>query len=141
MMKQKERRKFERFEFSYPVDLKIFATDYDGVLIPTFLKDISMGGFCIQFPDRYMRIDLQQVKNVRVKLKILQPDGETMFLLGSIRWSQRKKTDGGQMMIMGIEFNSLANWQAEKLEKFILLKGKDHKMLWNLWDAYIHRAA
>ena len=140
-MKYKERRKFKRYVFSYPVDIKIFAPNYDGVWITTFLKDISMGGFCIQFPDHYVRIALHQVKNVRVKLKILQPDGETMFLLGSIRWAQRKKTYGKQMMIMGIEFNSLPNWQAERLEQFILLKGKDHKMLWNLWDTYIHKAA
>jgi len=140
-MKYKERRKTERYEFSYPVDLKIFAPDYDGMWIAAFLKDISMGGFCIQFRDRYGRIALQQIKNVRVKLKLSEPGGENIFLLGVIRWTRRKKVDGEQMMFMGIEFKSLPNWQEEKLKQFILLKGKDHKMLWNLWDNYIHTAA
>jgi len=41
-------------------------------------------------------------------------------------------------MLIGIEFESLQNWQSEKLEQFIRIKGKDHKMLWGLWDNYIH---
>ena len=141
MMKYTERRKSQRWEFSYPVYLKIFASDYEGVWIPTLLNNISIGGFCIQLRDRYGRIALEQIINARIKLKILEPNGENMFLLGEICWARRKIIAGEQIVFMGIECESLPNWQIEKLERFILLKGKDHKMLWNLWDTYLHRAA
>lgn len=140
-MKYKERRKFQRYEFSYPVDLKIFASDYDGIWLSAFLKDVSMRGFCIQLRDRYGRIALHQINNARVKIKILEPDGENMFLLGVIRWARSKRMAGEQIIFMGIECKVMPDWQVEKLEQFILLRGKDHKMLWNLWDTYIHRAA
>jgi c-di-GMP-binding flagellar brake protein YcgR len=140
-MKYKERRRFERHEFSYPVDVKIFAPDYTRIWMSAFLKNISMGGSCIEFLDSYGRISLQSIKNAQVKIKLLEPDGERMFILGAIRWAKEEKTEGAEMISMGIVFDSLPNWQVEKLEKFIHLQGKDHKMLWNLWDSYIHTEA
>lgn len=140
-MKYKEKRRFERHDFSYPVDVKIFAPDYTGIWMSGFLKDISMGGSSVQLLDSYGRISLQSIKNAQVKIKLLEPDGERMFILGAIRWAKKEKADGEQMISMGIEFDSLPNWQVEKLKNFIHLQGKDHKMLWNLWDSYIDTEA
>ena len=136
-----ENRKYNRFDFSYPIDFKIFAPDFYDFWTSAFLKNISMGGACIQFQDRYGRISKKEIRDVRVKLKLLEPKGEDIFLVGTIRWTKSSKIDGTEFIFIGIEFEGLPNWQSEKLEKFIRIKGKDHKMLWSLWDNYIHTAA
>jgi len=136
-----ENRKYNRFDFSYPVDFKIFAPDFYDSWTSAFLDNISMGGSCIQFQDRYGRMPQQKIKDLRIKLKLFEPKGEDIFLLGVIRWTKSKKIDGKEFMLIGIEFESLQNWQSEKLEQFIRIKGKDHKMLWGLWDNYIHSEA
>ncbi len=130
-------RKHNRYEFAYPLAFKLFSQDFGDNWIEGNLKDISMGGACIRLEDHYGLIDRKQVGGLRMKLKLFEPEGEKLILLASVRWVRRPKSSDGQLVLIGVEFEGLLDWQMARLERLIQLKGKDHKMLWSLWDNFM----
>lgn len=130
-------RRHDRFEFTYPLAFKLFSQDFGDRWIEGNLKDISMGGACIRIEDPYGRLSSRQVRDLRMKLKLSEPSGEKLLLLAVVRWIRSRKSEKGMVTLIGVEFDGLLEWQEERLQHLIKLKGKDHKMLWSLWDNFM----
>ena len=96
-----------------------------------------MGGACIRVEDPYGRLRRNQIHDLRMKLKLSEPSGEKLLLLAVVRWTRTNQTDKGVVTLIGVEFDGLLEWQEERLQHLIKLKGKDHKMLWSLWDNFM----
>ena len=130
-------RRHDRYDFSYPLAFKLFSQDFGDLWIEGNLKDISMGGACIRIEDPYGRLSSKQIRDLRMKLKLSEPSGEKLLLLAVVRWCRSGKTEKGMVTLLGVEFDGLLEWQEERLQHLIKLKGKDHKMLWSLWDNFM----
>ncbi len=130
-------RRHDRYDFTYPLAFKLFSRDFGDLWIEGNLKDISMGGACIRVEDPYGRLSSKRVHDLRMKLKLSEPSGEKLLLLAVVRWSRSLKTEKGDVTLIGVEFDGLLEWQEERLQHLIKLKGKDHKMLWSLWDNFM----
>lgn len=130
-------RRHNRTEFTYPLAFKLFSQDFGDHWIEGNLKDISMGGACIRIEDPYGRLRSKQVLDLRMKLKLSEASGEQLLLLAVVRWMRNHKTEKGVVTLIGVEFDGLLEWQEERLQHLIKLRGKDHKMLWSLWDNFV----
>ncbi len=130
-----DRRKHRRSEFAYPVDIKFFSPHPDNTSFSSYMKDISVSGACIEFEDRYGRVNLEELPGFRVKITISMPSGGKISVLSRIKWI-RKDTTRHFFIVMGVEFENMEDWQLEDIKKFISLKNKDHNMMWNLWEQY-----
>jgi len=130
-----ERRKYPRSEFTYPVEFKVFSQNFDHMPFNGYLKDISIGGACLQFDDRYGRFNIKDAENVKLKISFSIPTEDKISIFAQIR--RIKKIDPKSFSItMGIEFNDLEGWQLDSIEKLIGMRNKDHNMMWNLWEQY-----
>ncbi|MEW6188141.1 MAG: PilZ domain-containing protein [Thermodesulfobacteriota bacterium] len=126
------RRRHLRSVFTYPVEFKIFTQN--PIMLQGILRDISMGGSCLEFEDPFRRVIVKEPTETTVKLILSIPGAERIFVLAKIRWIQNIK-DTSTVKI-GIAFNDLPPDQAEAISNLINMKNKDHNMMWNLWEEY-----
>lgn len=131
-----ERRKHPRLAFAYPVAFRFTTPDIAPRIFRGMIQDISMGGACILFDYRYLRIAIDAVPGLRVKLELLPPEGDPIHLLAVIRWARGEGPKEAWTLLMGVEFQDVLFWDQEKIDKFLALTGRDKQMMWNLWDAY-----
>jgi hypothetical protein len=131
-----DKRRHSRHKFAYPVKFDLFKPSAPSLSFTGVLFDISIGGSCVQFEDRYGRVDLNGMQGSRLKLAIGIPEKEPIYLTAIIHWIRRESKKGFNLL-MGIEFKDIADWQLEQIETFMHLKNKDQKMLWNLWENYV----
>jgi hypothetical protein len=130
-----DRRKYPRSEFTYPVEFKIFSQNFDHMPFNGYLKDISIGGACLQFDDRYGRFNIKDMENVKLKISFSIPTEDRISIFAQIR--RIDKTDPKSFSVtLGIEFKDLESWQLDCIEKLIGMRNKDHNMMWNLWEQY-----
>jgi len=129
------RRRHERNEFIYPLELKIFSSQLTNTSFSGYIEDISDSGAGIKFEDRYGRVEIDGLSGSGVKLLVRMPHGNDIALLSTIRWIRR---DINQKMIVkvGIEFQRLDDWQLHAVKQLISLKNKDQNMMWNLFENY-----
>ena len=129
------RRRHERNEFIYPLELKIFSSLLTNTSFNGYIEDISASGAGIKFEDRYGRVLIDGLGGAGIKLIIRMPHGDDIALLSIIRWIKR---DINQKMIVkvGIEFQTLEDWQLHAVKQLISLKNKDQNMMWNLFENY-----
>ncbi len=137
-LEQPDNRRYSRHQFAYPVKFDLFKPSLATVSFTGVLYNISIGGACVQFEDKYGRIDLDSFKGSRVKLAIGVPEAEKVYLSAMIHWI-RRASKKGFTILMGIEYKDIQDWQLDHIEKFIHLKNKDQKMLWNLWENHVHK--
>ncbi len=130
-----DRRKHQRSEFAYPVDIKFFSQHPDNTSFRGYMKDISVSGACIEFEDRYGRVNLEELSGFKVKITISTLNRGKISVLSRIKWI-RNDTSRHFFIVTGIEFENMEDWQLEDIKKFINLKNKDHNMMWNLWEQY-----
>lgn len=130
-----ERRRHERSEFAYPVEFKITLPSGVETAFAGNIVDLSLGGAQMQCDDRYGRIELRDLKNVRIMVSLTLPEGEKIDLAASVRWMRRlgNKPFG---LSMGIQFEEMEEQQRDSVERIITLKNKDKNMIWNLWEHY-----
>lgn len=130
-----DRRKHTRYEFAYPVEFKLFSPQLQSTYINGFIENISVQGACIQFGDKYGRINPEDLSGSRVKLSIVMPDGDSVSLLSLVRW---KSGNGPESFFlrMGMEFDEIGDWQTESINNLIGMKNKDINMMWGLWDQF-----
>ena len=129
------RRRHPRSAFTYPVEFKLFSPQKaDGVSYSGYLKDISLGGAGLQFEDPYGRFNLTETDSAKIKLVLSIPRENKVSLFANIQWV--KKIEGSLSIKMGISFKDLEYNEQAVIEKLIGLKGKDHNMMWNLWEQY-----
>ena len=126
------RRQHLRSVFTYPIEFKIFTDN--PVVLKGILRDISLGGSCIEFEDPYKRIILDDAVNTSVKLTLSIPGHDKVFILAEIRWITN--IENTSTVKLGIEFSDLNHEQARIIEELMGMKNKDHNMMWNLWEAY-----
>lgn len=131
-----DNRKHARYKFAYPVNFDLFQPGVDSRSFSGFLFNISIGGACIQFEDRYGRIDPGLLVGSRVKVDISIPEGEHIYLGAIIHWIRRSPGKSFNILA-GLEFRDVLDWQLEHLEKFINIRNKDQKMIWNLWENFV----
>ena len=93
-----------------------------------------MGGASIQVEDRYGRFNIQEAESGTVLLTLSIPHEDKVKVFARIQWV--KKEEGTSNIRMGISFKDLDYKDLILIEKLIGLKGKDHNMLWNLWEQY-----
>jgi len=130
-----EKRKFYRSEFAYTVEIKILSGPMDSTVFNGYIENISMGGACIQFEDKYGRVNPDELSETKMKLIISMPDGEKMAVLSSAK--RIKRNTPAQFFIeIGIEFENLEDWQQKAVSKLIASKKKDQNMMWNLWEQF-----
>ena len=131
----RNRRRHERNEFIYPLELKIFSPLLTNISFNGYIEDISASGAGIKFEDRYGRVLIDGLGGAGIKLIIRMPHGDDIALLSTIRWIKR---DINQKMIVkvGIEFQTLDDWQLHAVKQLIGLKNKDQNMMWNLFENY-----
>jgi c-di-GMP-binding flagellar brake protein YcgR len=130
-----ERRKFNRSEFAYPVEIIFLSELTEDTLFHGYIEDISMGGSCIQFEDKYGRLNTTRLSDTKVKLLVFMPDGEKVALLSRVKRIQMNTPKQFSIEI-GVEFEDLEDWQEMAIKKLAASKKKDHNMMWNLWKQY-----
>ncbi|HYC21697.1 MAG TPA: PilZ domain-containing protein [Candidatus Bathyarchaeia archaeon] len=136
-----DRRLHPRTEFAYPVSFGLIMPGQAPRGFQGYIKDISLGGACIAVEQRFGLAKRDDLKGLRVKMEISQPEQDSLFLFSVIRWVRMKESKKIWQMLLGLEFEEMAPWQKERLEKFLSLRGKDQEMLWRLWDGYQQAAA
>ena len=130
-----DRRKFARSEFAYPVEIKILSGTMDNTVFNGYIENISLGGACVYFEDRYGRVDPVELSDTKMKLIIHMPEGEKMVVLSSAKRIIRNTPE--QFFIeIGIEFENLEDWQEKALNKLMTSKKKDQNMMWSLWGQF-----
>ena len=132
-----ENRRKTRAEFAFPVKFNIYSRNSSSRAFSGFIRNMSVGGACIQFDDKYGRVDMEGPGKKRVRFAINIPDGEQIFFNASLIWGRKEAPKKGFSVLIGVEFAEMTDWQVEHLEKFIALRNKDHKMIWNLMDTYM----
>jgi c-di-GMP-binding flagellar brake protein YcgR len=131
-----DRRQHPRKEFAYPVSFGLITPGQPPRPFQGYIKDISLGGACIAVEQRFGLANREDLKGLRVKMEISQPEQDSLFLFSVICWVRMKESKKTWQMLLGLEFEEMAAWQKERLEKFLSLRGKDQEMLWRLWDGY-----
>jgi hypothetical protein len=129
-----EQRRHLRSVFTYPVEFKLFSQKGEGLSFGGYLKDISLGGAALEIEDRYGRFNISDAENSRIILTLSISHQDKMKVLALIQWI--KKEEGASQIRMGISFKDLDYRDLTVIEKLIGMKGKDHNMLWNLWEQY-----
>jgi len=128
------RRRHPRSVFTYPVGLKIVSRTFETVSFLGYLKDISLTGAGLEIEDHYGRLNIDEAKNGRVILSLNIPHENKTHILAHIRWIRKK--EGASHVKIGISFKNLDYDDVTAIEKLVGLKGKDHNMMWNLWEQY-----
>ena len=130
-----ERRRHPRYEFAYPVEFKLFSLQPQPAPINGFLENISLQGACIQFRDKYGRINTEDLTESRVKVSILMPEGENISILSSVRWKGGDSSESFSVFL-GMEFDDVNESQRQYITSLIDMKNKDMNMIWGLWDQF-----
>jgi hypothetical protein len=128
------RRRHLRSVFTYPVEIKFISRKLESVSFVGYLKDISLGGAGLEIEDPYGRLNINEAKSGRVILTLNIPRENKTHVLAHIRWIEKKGGTG--RVEMGIAFKHLDYGDVTAIERLIGLKGKDHNMMWNLWEQY-----
>jgi hypothetical protein len=125
----------KRTNVAYPVEFKLFSSQNDCTSFSGLVQNMSVDGACIQFEDRYGRLDLDELPGSKVKITISIPQGEKATIHSVIQWISR---DISQSFLIrtGIEFVNLEDWQLKAVEKLIGLKNQDRNMMWSLLEQY-----
>jgi c-di-GMP-binding flagellar brake protein YcgR len=129
-----ERREYHRIEFTYPVKFKVFTPNPITQSFAGFLTNMSACGACIQFEDRYGRLDSDSVLESKVKMSIRLTHEDQFILIAMIRWINKDVSEQESSILMGLEFNEVAEWQYDKINQFISMRKNDKKLMWKLWD-------
>jgi hypothetical protein len=129
-----DQRRHLRTVFAYPVEFKLVSPKTEGLTFAGNLKDISLGGAALEIEDRYGRFNMNEAQNGRGVLSLSIPREGKMRVFALIQWV--KKEEGATHIKLGISFKDLDYNDLTVIEKLIGLKGKDHNMLWNLWEQY-----
>jgi hypothetical protein len=149
-------RRQPRSVFIYPVEFELSPSETEPAFFngQGYLKDISSGGAGLQFEDKYGRFILGEEEKVEfrdkygrfnitaeakvvVRILLNVQRGEKVTLLSHIQWI--KKDEKTFHIKMGLEFSELESCKLEAVEKLMGLKGKDHNMIWTLWEQYKDR--
>lgn len=130
-----EKRKSERSEFAYPVEIMFLSKILDNTLFHGYIENISMGGSCIQFEDRYGRLSSTKLSDAKVKLFLFMPEGEKVAVLSRVKRIQMNTPKQFSIEI-GVEFENLEDWQERAIERLAASKKKDQNMMWNLWEQF-----
>lgn len=126
------RRRHIRSTFAYPVKFKVFFKS--PIVFEGHLKDISMGGACLRFQDKYGRFNRDEAICAKVKMLLSIPQVGKYYILANIKWA--KKIRRTLLIEMGIEFSDMDNDHLDAIKILIGMKNKDHNMMWNLWEEY-----
>lgn len=132
-----DKRRHPRSKFTYPVKFTMFIGNHESASFKAYLKNMSVGGVCIRFEDRYGRIDFSRINGSVIKVSIDIPQEEKIYLRAMVHWIRKEDPQKGFFIRMGLELIDMEDWQVERIEKFINLKNKDQKMLWNLLDQHL----
>jgi len=127
-----DKRLHLRSTFTYPVEFKIFTQS--PVSLKGYLRDISLGGSCLEFDDPYRRVILKEALRATLKLSMSVPGFEKMFVLAKIQWIT--SVENTSMVKLGIEFKDVTMDQIDLINRLVGIRNKDHNMLWNLWEEY-----
>ncbi len=130
-----EKRNSERSEFAYPVEIIFLSEIEDSTIFHGYIENISMGGACIQFEDKYGRLSTAKLTDTKVKLLLFMPEGEKVAVLSRVKRVQMN-TPKQFSIEMGIKFENLEDWQERAIEKLAASKRKDQNMMWNLWEQF-----
>jgi hypothetical protein len=128
------RRRHVRSVFTYPVEFKLISPSWESLSLAGYLKDISLGGAGLELEDPYGRLNVGDAKQGRVMLALRIPGEKDARILAHVRWVAKK--EGASRVSMGISFKNLDYKDLTLIQKLIGLKGKDHTMMWNLWEQY-----
>jgi hypothetical protein len=128
------RRRHLRSVFTYPVEFKLLSHRPEALSFAGYLKDISLGGACLEVEDPYGRLDIAEAKNGRVILGLNIPRENKTNVSAQVQWVRKK--EGTSHVKMGILFSDLDYRDSTVIERLIGLKSKDHNMMWNLWEQY-----
>lgn len=126
-----DHRKHPRSTFTYPVECNILIKDSNLSKFSGYIRDISMGGACIECEDKYGRYDINEIKNAKIKISFSMLEGEKVNIFAQIKWI-KKIAPTVMYLKMGIEFRYMESWDA--IGKLIGMKNKDRNMMWNLWE-------
>jgi hypothetical protein len=129
-----DRRRHPRSVFTYPVEFEIFLQRSENPTYHGYLKDISLGGAGLQIEDPYGRFNTEKAANGTLRLMISIPRQKKIYIFAHIQWIRKVETTS--RVNMGIAFKDLDYETSLVIEKLIGLKGKDHNMMWNLWEQY-----
>ena len=130
-----DRRRHERSDFAFPVELKLFAQYSDFGTFPGFVQDMSISGACIQFEDKYGKTDIRNLKGINIKITIIMPEGEDLSIPSCIRWAVKDRTKSFAINI-GVEFTHVTDLHITAIKELINRKNKDRNMMWTLWEQY-----
>ncbi len=130
-----ERREHKRAEFAYPAVIKVFTDRSESIDIKAYLDNISMGGACIQFEDRYGRVKADELHKGKVKITITMPDGEKITFLSSVKRVQ-ENVPRKFFIELGVGFDNVEDWQIDAIKTLVTMKNKDHNMMWSLWENF-----
>lgn len=130
-----DKRRHERSELAYVIELKILSQQNDQYSFRGYIENVSESGAGIVFEDRYGRANFGGIKGSKIKLSIVMPNGETVTLISIARWV-RKDSPQSFFIQVGIEFENIEEWQLDAIKNLVLVKNKDHNMMWNLWEQY-----
>jgi hypothetical protein len=129
-----DRRRHLRSVFTYPVEFRLLSQKAEGASFVEHLKNISLAGAALQIEDPYGRFNMNEAENGKVALTLRIPHEDRTKVFARIQWV--KKEESTSQIRMGISFKDLDYKDLTVIEKLIGMKGKDHNMLWNLWEQY-----
>jgi c-di-GMP-binding flagellar brake protein YcgR len=134
-----DRRREQRVEFSYLCQFKVLSPKPTVKSFTGYLQDISMGGACVQFEDKYglFPLNVNEVESSRIKLTVKTLKKDPLIVFAVVRWIRKNTSNQSNSILIGIEFELSEYWMKERMRELIDLKNKDHKMMWHLWECYV----
>lgn len=139
MNTERKGRKHSRVKFAYPVEFNLFSPNLLSKSFTGHMIDMSVSGASIEFEDRYGRFKVIELRGSKIELLIRMSHGQRITINASINWVKKEEKTQNAVLLMGIEFEELDGLQLDQINKFLKLKEKDHKMMWNLYDYYLHQ--
>lgn len=132
-----DKRTDQRNKFAYPVKFNLLLSDVESRSFTGSIYNMSIGGACILFEDKNGQIDLDKTKGSQIELTVNISQVERIHINALIHWIRREVPQNIFSYLMGIKFREIAAGQVDQIEKFMQLKNKDQKMMWNLWERYL----
>jgi len=129
------KRRHERSDFAFPVELKLFTQNSDCATFTGFVQDMSISGAHIRFEDKYGRMDVTNLKGINIKIKIIVPEGENLSIPCCIRWVTKDHANKFAINV-GVEFTHITDLHLTAIKDLINRKNKDRNMMWTLWEQY-----
>ena len=133
-------RRAMRFSLPTKVEIMPQGPDLQGQpeRLTCIALDLSLGGICVDLGPSGSSTSrsLRKGQSVQLLLDLLN-DVAILDISGKIVWQREQKTERGEIMLIGIRFDSLNAMDRELLMAYCSGNVGEQNLLWSLWDSMV----